>query len=537
MDSVVSFATPASDCVGLIIDARFPLLRWLGGTEHSSVFLTELDGDSRRKAVLKLISTHAPDAGARLAQWTAAANLSHPHLSRVFRAGHCELAGNNWLYVVTEYADEVLSDILAARALSPEEATEMLGPVLDALSWLHARNLVHGRLTPSNIWVVDESLKLSVDGLSTAGQAGPRSSSSGRYDAPELASGYISPAADIWSLGVVLVEALSQRPPVWDSAHGAQPAVPIPEPFSTLVRGCLQIDPSRRPTLGELRAFLQPASAAAAESVSSNESGSINAIRQQLIEAAEDEDKTAIRRAPALPVKPRTMILAGAGALLAVVIGVVVLTSHHTQSSPPTAEQSSAQQQSAPQTSAPEIPTPQASAPSASAPSSSASGPAARKTSAPPAGAAPSQPAQPDHQDPQPSAAQASAAQPSAPNPAASPAAEPQPQSATPLAGPVVKGAVASRTTPDVPQHILDTIQGHVRVRIRVEVDPQGNITAATADDPGPSRYFAGKALKAAQAWKFTPAQVDGHAAASTWMLHFSFGPADTTVTPEETAP
>jgi TonB family protein len=100
-----------------------------------------------------------------------------------------------------------------------------------------------------------------------------------------------------------------------------------------------------------------------------------------------------------------------------------------------------------------------------------------------------------------------------------------------------VKGEVVSQATPDVPQHILDTIQGHIRVRIRVEVDPAGKVTDAAIDDPGPSRYFAAKALASARDWKFTPAQMNGHAAASTWILHFQFGPTGTTIAPEETAP
>jgi TonB family protein len=100
-----------------------------------------------------------------------------------------------------------------------------------------------------------------------------------------------------------------------------------------------------------------------------------------------------------------------------------------------------------------------------------------------------------------------------------------------------VKGAVASQSTPDVPQHIRDTIQGHVRVGIVVHVDAGGTVTDATIDSPGPSRYFASQAVEAARSWKFTPAQADGHAVASTWSLQFHFGKDGTTVTPTETSP
>jgi len=69
------------------------------------------------------------------------------------------------------YADEVLSEILPERALTPAEAKEMLAPVIDTLSYLHAKGLVHGRLKPSNILAVDDRLKLSGD--SFKGRAAP----------------------------------------------------------------------------------------------------------------------------------------------------------------------------------------------------------------------------------------------------------------------------------------------------------------------------------------------------------------------------
>jgi TonB family protein len=101
----------------------------------------------------------------------------------------------------------------------------------------------------------------------------------------------------------------------------------------------------------------------------------------------------------------------------------------------------------------------------------------------------------------------------------------------------VVKGAVAASATPDVPRQILDTIQGHVRVRVRVDVDSNGKVTSAALDEAGPSRYFAARALATAHDWKFSPAQANGQPVASSWMLHFQFGQTGTTVTPVETSP
>jgi TonB family protein len=258
----MSTALPGADSVGRLIDGRFTLLRFLGGTESSSVFLTELGDEPKRKAAIKFISADQADGEASIAQWEAARPLSHPHLISLLEHGRSELDGNDLLYAVTEYADEVLSEILPERPLTPAETREMLGPVLDALAFLHGRDLVHGHLKPSNIMVVDDRLKLSADRIQVAGEPHRRPTSS--WDAPEAGTEKITPAADLWSLGVVLVQVLTQQLPHWDRAQGAEPEVPasIPEPFSGLARECLRVDPARRLTLSGVQAHLEPAPAA-----------------------------------------------------------------------------------------------------------------------------------------------------------------------------------------------------------------------------------------------------------------------------------
>ena len=51
-----------------------------------------------------------------------------------------------------------------------------------------------------------------------------------------------------------------------------------------------------------------------------------------------------------------------------------------------------------------------------------------------------------------------------------------------------------------------NTIRGTIRVTVRVTIDKQGAVLAATADEPGPSRYFERLSLEAARKWTFTPA-------------------------------
>lgn len=94
--------------------------------------------------------------------------------------------------------------------------------------------------------------------------------------------------------------------------------------------------------------------------------------------------------------------------------------------------------------------------------------------------------------------------------------------SVEPLTVPSAKAAgsgVIHKVLPDVPPQARDTIQGTVRVGIRVSVDPSGSVTDATIDSPGPSRYFANLALQAARQWKFAPAR----SAVSVRTLRFEF--------------
>jgi TonB family protein len=311
-----------SDWAGHIIDGRWPLLQWLGGSAWSGVFLTQLPADPSQKAVVKLVPADSPDTEAHIEARAFATTLSHPHLMRIFHHGRCQIEGDALVYTVTEYAGEILSQIIPERALTPAEAGEMLDPLLDALSYLHAKGLVHGHLKPSNILVVDDQLKLSVDTLHLAGADGADIPALTVHDAPEIANGSILPAADAWSLGVTLVEALSQQPPSWDRSTKIDPVVPesIPQPFADIARKCLRFDPARRCTLGEIKARLHPAPPAPAPPLPA----------PPLPAPAPKVDQAA-------PAKPRLMLLVIAAVVLLAVVAALQIRSHKTPS-PPTQE-------------------------------------------------------------------------------------------------------------------------------------------------------------------------------------------------------
>ena len=237
---------------GQIIDGKFPLRRWLGGSGHSAVFLTDWSGHESQNAAIKLIPANVPDLESQRTRLELSAGLSHPHLIRVFQSGYCVL--HNVFYILMEYADEDLSQVLPQRALTPAETSEMLPFVLDALSYIHRRGLVHGHIKPSNIMGVANQLKVSSDGLYRTHTKNGVAVDPSVYDAPEAAAGDISPAMDVWSVGVTLVAALTQRPPVWGGAEQTEPILPdtIPQPFRDIATACLKQIPQQRTSIDDI---------------------------------------------------------------------------------------------------------------------------------------------------------------------------------------------------------------------------------------------------------------------------------------------
>ena len=256
MNSAMKVTSVQSDWVGRVIDGRFTLLQWLGRSDHSGVFLTELTGTPSQKAVIRLLP-HDVSVGTRVA-FSIGASRTHANLERVLESGRCEIDDTQFIFVVTEFADEVLSEILPVRPLTPDEMKEMLVPVLDILSGLHEHGLVHGRLKPSNIFVINDRLKLSSDSIQLASGTAGMTAALSIYDAPERAAGTVSPASDMWSLGVTIVEALTQKTPDWSPAVSIDPHIPnsIPQPFAGIAAACVQVNPSHRATVNDVRSRL-----------------------------------------------------------------------------------------------------------------------------------------------------------------------------------------------------------------------------------------------------------------------------------------
>jgi TonB family protein len=241
---------------GRVVDGKFPLRQWLGGSEHSAVFLTERSGNGSHKAAIKLISVEVFSTGnldevAQLSRWNESAKLSHPYLIRLFENGRGQIDDSKFLYMVMEYADENLAQILPQRPLSPEEVKEMLPPTAEALAFLHQSGFAHGHIKPANIMAVDNQLKISSDSLRKIGERDKQAP--GAYVAPEVEKTGPSPEADVWSLGATLVATLTQQVPNIKNTDGGRVAVPesIPQPFRGIAERCLRVDPRQRGTVNE----------------------------------------------------------------------------------------------------------------------------------------------------------------------------------------------------------------------------------------------------------------------------------------------
>ncbi len=423
--------------VGQSVNGKFCLRRYLGGSEHSAVFLTDYDDREPQSAAIKLIAENAPDAERQLDSWRLAATvLSHPHLIQLFQAGRCKIGDVKLVYVVMERADEDLSQIIPQRALTETEATDMLKPALDVLAYIHAKGSVHGRIKPANIMACGDQLKLSSDGLRRTGDPiiGRRP-----YGPPEAVA---SPAGDVWSLVMTMVEALTQHVPAWDRNAPGNPVVPdtLPAPLLDIARHCLRRDPNQRWAIADIASRLDPAAA-------------MPPPRQQPPEPV------------ASPARPRYLI--PAALVLLLIVTVVVSLKVLNREPKAQAESGATIEKSAPTT----LPEPRHAENIAASEKERAASSEQKKLDDAQAAPASIQPTEPEK---------------------------------VPVAAPSSQDVI-HRVIPDAAQSALDTIRGTVRIGIRVSVNPSGDVSEVTFDSPGPSKYFARLAQQAAQRWKFAP--------------------------------
>jgi TonB family protein len=539
----------------------FPLRQYLGGTDHSAVYLTQLNSSGEQKAAIKFIPADA-SAYAQLAKWRVAGELTHPHLLQLIRVGRCEFANANFLYVVMEYAEENLSEILPQRALEPGEARQMLESVLDALSYLRAQGLAHTRIKPGNILAVGDQLKLSSDTLSEIGSAAVAMPQAGISAAPESATAPVSGAGDVWSLGVTLVEALTQRTPILRGPDVELPAAEtIPPPYLDIARRCVQVDPARRASLKEISSLLNPNSTSSHREAAQHADLHTPATQspETLIAALEHPElhkaapvaatvpvvesskkslgsqqvsllphtllpASPVRDATTKPVRRKSRVaipLVAAVILLGAILLAPRVLNRFSQLQPQAA------------TVEPSI----APAPTSLTPPSSVTAPVLPPSQSKAEKRAEKQAAREKNS----AAAREAASSSEAVNPVSSRSvdeAEVRPASKAAKVAQTnpARGAVLYQVVPDISQRARDTVQGTVRVGVKVHVDDSGKVVGAELDNFS-SKFFGDQAVQVARRWTFTPPQVDGRNAPSEWLLRFEFTQKATKVFPTQTNP
>ena len=458
---------------GQVVNGEFPLLRYLGGSRHSAVFLTGRKTGDPQKAAIKLILADPNGAENQLKRWQQSAELNHPNLVRVFEFGRCEIESTLLLYIVMEAAEEDLSQILPERALTAAEERQMLPSVLDALAYLHGKGMVHGRLRPSNILAAGDQVKVSTDTLRSSGERVVSPDGWGGYDPPESSTGRLTPASDAWSLAITIVQTLTQQRPLWHPAEPAAPSLPenTPEPFAEIARRCLQVDPQQRWTVAEITARLTEAPTKTSAGAGS---------RSQRAAGDNGQAKP--------PKRGYASALIAAVAVSAVIAMVVLVGNRHRSLSLPASPVEVESQQAGPASAA--LP----------------------ETTSPPVENKPGAEV----------GSRKSTSHGSADNA---------------VQGATGKGTILERVMPRVSPSARRTIEGRIKVAVRVDVDPSGKVTEAKLVSPGPSQYFARLALEAAREWTFSPAQVQGQAVASQWDLRFGFRRSGTDVDTKQTAP
>lgn len=209
--------------------------------------------------------------------------MDHPNIVKVYDHGQVEGVH----YIAMEFLDgEGLDKLIEERRLSLRQVAAILARVADALKHIHAQGIVHRDIKPGNIMVLKGALR--EDGVDprgvrlmdfgiAAGRVLTRLTITGArigtpvYMSPEQAKGQkLDHRSDIYSLGIVLYEALTGQPPFtggYETVIHQQifqmPTPPkqlrpeIPQALSDLVLRMLEKDPAKRPGLDEVVRVLE----------------------------------------------------------------------------------------------------------------------------------------------------------------------------------------------------------------------------------------------------------------------------------------
>ena len=200
--------------------SHFELVERLGGGGMAVVYKA-LDLRLGRPVALKFLASGMEtneEAHLRfLLEARAVSSLDHPNICTLYEIGETD---DGRMFLAMAYVDGgTVRDRLAQGTMEPLEAALLAAQVAEGLGAAHARGIIHRDVKPGNLLLADGLVKIADFGvarladqahITLAGQTVGTYS----YMAPEQIRGEeVTPAADLWSLGVVLYEAITGKRP------------------------------------------------------------------------------------------------------------------------------------------------------------------------------------------------------------------------------------------------------------------------------------------------------------------------------------
>lgn len=252
-------------------------MRPLGSGGSGSVWLAR-DERTGLDVALKIVAREGKAAARAEREALAARRLRHDRCVRAYDVGH----DASHVYIAYEYVPgRTVREALRSGALSDAAIVELAAQTLDALAHAHRLGIVHRDVKPSNLLLEDGdqvAVRLldfglaQFDGADTLTAVGDVPGTLA-YIAPErLAGAEATPESDVWSVGVLLWEALAGEHPFWGVplqevaraiAAGAPPLArarpDLPRRLLAAVDAALAPDPAARPRASELAAELRAA--------------------------------------------------------------------------------------------------------------------------------------------------------------------------------------------------------------------------------------------------------------------------------------